>query len=346
MIYKRGNIYWLEFMHHGRRVRRSTGQTNKKAAVEMERELHLGLARGTLNLERRDPVPTLKQFAQPFMDQIGLERATRPATVKFYAEKMIRLLSYEPLRDTRLDAIDEARIDEYIRWRSAQGLKPATINRQLATLRRLLRMAYRRKLIHRVPQIKLLAGEGRREFVLSPEQERAYLMAAPEPLRSIATLCLDTGMRLGECLALKAGDVKRDLMPGAPHGCIRIAISKSASGLRFIPLTARAAGVTDVWMAKQPRVWLFESSPGQAYLGTSIDHLHARTRAMLKMPAGFVFHSLRHSFCSRLASAGADSWTIMKLAGHAQVTTSQRYIHAAPEALGLAIQRMIAGVGN
>ena len=360
MIYKRGNVYWIEFMHNGQRVRRSTGVSNKKAAGDIERELRIGLARGTLGLEHRQPTPTLKQFAQPFMDQIALERASRPATVKFYSEKLSRLLEFEPLRDAQLNVIDESKIDAYIAWRMQQSIQPgryqrrkaakmpaeATVNRQLATLRRLLRMAYRRKLIQRVPQIKLLAGEGRREFVLAPEMERAYLAAAPEPLRSVAMLCLDTGMRLSECLYLRAADVQRQQMPGSPYGCIRVSRSKSASGLRFIPLSARAAAVVDENLAKQPVTWLFESDPGKPYLGTSLDHLHAKTRRALKLPAEFVLHSLRHTFCTRLAAAGADVWIIQKLAGHAHIVTSQRYVHAAPEALGIAVQRMTAGMLN
>jgi len=61
---------------------------------------------------------------------------------------------------------------------------------------------------------------------------------------------------------------------------------------------------------------------------------------LLKLPADFVLHSLRHTFGSRLGEAGADAFTIMRLMGHSNVTVSQRYVHPSPEAVELAFERL------
>ena len=58
---------------------------------------------------------------------------------------------------------------------SDRPLSVATINRELATLRRLLRLAQEWKVIDRVPRIRLFRGEKNREFVLSYKQEALYL---------------------------------------------------------------------------------------------------------------------------------------------------------------------------
>ncbi len=42
---------------------------------------------------------------------------------------------------------------------------------------------------------------------------------------------------------------------------------------------------------------------------------------------GFRFHDLRHSFASRLAQAGIDTYTIQTLMGHKSFSTTQRYAH-------------------
>jgi len=79
--------------------------------------------------------------------------------------------------------------------------------------------------------------------------------------------------------------------------------------------------------------------------GAKFGHLgqqHARVRTLLKMPADFVLHSLRHTFGTRLGESGADAFTIMRLMGHSTVTVSQRYVHPSPEALELAYERMTA----
>lgn len=71
-----------------------------------------------------------------------------------------------------------------------------------------------------------------------------------------------------------------------------------------------------------------------------IDHLHARTQAALNLPQGFVLHSLRHTFLTRLGLAGVEAFTIMKLAGHSSVRVSQRYVHPTPEAMEQAVMRL------
>jgi len=61
--------------------------------------------------------------------------------------------------------------------RHGRLLSPASVNHELVTLRRLLRMAKSWKRIASVPDIKLLRGEKPREFVLSREDEPRYLDA-------------------------------------------------------------------------------------------------------------------------------------------------------------------------
>jgi integrase len=59
-------------------------------------------------------------------------------------------------------------------------------------------------------------------------------------------------------------------------------------------------------------------------------------------PREFVIHGLRHTFLTRLGEAGADAFTIMKLAGHSSVTVSQRYVHPTPESCETAFERLEA----
>ena len=49
-------------------------------------------------------------------------------------------------------------------------------------------------------------------------------------------------------------------------------------------------------------------------------------------------HVLRHTFCSHLAMRGAPARVIQELAGHADLSTTQRYMHLSPAALEGAIR--------
>jgi integrase len=58
-----------------------------------------------------------------------------------------------------------------------------------------------------------------------------------------------------------------------------------------------------------------------------------RTEAQVKRGV----HILRHTFCSHLAMRGAPARAIQELAGHQDLTTTQRYMHLSPAALDAAI---------
>lgn len=94
--------------------------------------------------------------------------------------------------------------------------------------------------------------------------------------------------------------------------------------------------------------WVFPSEdPIGHFLGTSRDHQHEHVREALKVPKDFVIHSLRHTMLTRLGEAGADAFTIMRIAGHSSVTASQRYVHPTRESLERAFDRLqILNVGE
>ena len=120
---------------------------------------------------------------------------------------------------------------------------PATVNRELATLRRMLRLAHEWREIQRVPRIRLLTGERVRDFVLSRKQEEIYLAACPQPLNDIAVLMLETGLRIGEALHLEWADIILEPVNGARFGFLRVREGKSKNARRVIPLTDRAAAM-------------------------------------------------------------------------------------------------------
>jgi integrase len=91
--------------------------------------------------------------------------------------------------------------------------------------------------------------------------------------------------------------------------------------------------------------YVFANQHGEPYLVTSLDHLHKKlkedekVREHLQLPKDCVIHSLRHTFLTRFGEAGADAFTIKKVAGHSSVTISERYIHPTPEGQERAFER-------
>lgn len=210
-IYKRGAVYWYDFEFKGERHNRSTRTRNKEVAKQIESAERTRLAKGEAGIRERVTAPTLKEFAPRFESAIVTLCAEKPATIKFYKEKLRRLLEDDSVAGTRLNAIDEAVIDGYKQRRTRKAsrygtpLSPASVNRELATLRRLLRLAQEWKVLDRVPRLRMLRGERNREFVLSHQLQPKYLEATPQPLKDVAILMLESGLRPGEAANLRWG---------------------------------------------------------------------------------------------------------------------------------------------
>ncbi len=328
-------------------IRKSTKQTNKRVAEQMEAAHKTSLAKGEVGICEKKSVPTLKNFAPKFEQTIETECADKPATIAFYKTKLRHLLADSALSRLPLDRIDEDVIDDYKRRRTKQisrfkrPLSVASVNRELATLRRLLRMAHEWKILGRVPRIRLLRGELGREFVLAYSQEALYLSATTGDLHDIALLLLDTGLRIGEALSLSALDVRLQPANGAQYGYLTVRPRNSKnSKRRNVPLTSRVAEMLSARCLVGDETLVFRRPDNRRLSQTWLNERHRTARELLNIGPEFVPHSLRHTFGTRLGEAGADAFTIMRLMGHSSVTVSQRYVHPSPEAVENAIGRM------
>ena len=63
-------------------------------------------------------------------------------------------------------------------------------------------------------------------------------------------------------------------------------------------------------------------------------------RDQLGLPWDAVLHSTRHTALTDLGAAGADVFTIKQVAGHASVTTSERYVHPVSKVIERAIEKL------
>ena len=346
-LYKRGKVYWYEFEFNGQRYRASTDVGDQKSARQIEAAERVRLAKGKAGINERPLVPTVAEFAPRFETEIVTACAEKPDTVSFYKEKLRRLLEDPKIAGARLDQIDEAVVDGYKQRRTRQAsrygtpLSPASVNRELATLRRMLRLAQKWKILDRVPAVRMLRGEKSRDFIVSHKLEPSYLNAVPQPLKDVAILILETGLRVGEAVGLEWSDVYLQPAVHAKLGYIRIREGKSKNAKRNLSLSERAAGMLRARQADSESRWVFPGDTNHTpILGTSLDHQHSRVREALKLPDEFVLHSLRHTMLSRLGEAGADVFSIMRIAGHSSVTVSQRYVHPTPEGLERAFERL------
>ena len=218
----------------------------------------------------------------------------------------------------------------------------STLNQELVALRRILGLAHEWKVIDRIPTVRRIRGAAGRNLILSSEQKKAHLGAAEQEYRDFATLLLDAGLRVGETLSLEWSEVHLDPPAGSELGYLTVLASKAKnSKARHIPMTPRLAGMLrDRGEGRKGYVFQSEQEPLTLRW---VQHHHDRLGSLLKLDEGFVPHSMRHTFGTRLGESGADAFTIMRLMGHSTITMSAKYVHPTGDLLERAIASM-AGV--
>jgi integrase len=325
-------IWWVRYVDAASRLRREKAGT-KSAAITLyrKRKQQALEARKVPEKLRQATRPTLREFSARFMQAVASRSAGKPRTVEFYAQQTRYVLAFEALGSRRLNEIDEALIEEFCQIRRRQ-VSIATTNRALAVLRRMLRLAHEWRIIDRIPKIRLLRGERNREFVLSRDQERIYLEFCPQILHDAAVLMLDTGLGPAEALALQWPDIHPDYL--------QVREGKTRYRALSLSLTSRVISMLEGRRRDSISNFVFAGGRNKPPPPSSLAHLHARVRRRLKLPQAFVLYSLRHTALTRLGETGADAYTIMRIAGHSSITTSQRYVHPSSETVGLAIARL------
>jgi integrase len=321
-VYKRGETWWFKFTFRGEQIRESTKQGNKRIAEQIEAARKTQLAKGEVGIHDRKVSPTLAEFAeQVFIPFVEKQKAEKLNTISFYKQCIARIKTFPRLWNARLDAIRAEDITAYIGVRQALSMSTSTINRDLAALRRMFKLAMEWESVSKLlPTVRLLSGENRRERVITPEEEAAYLEAAAPLLKDFAVLEFDCGLRPEEAHRLKWSQIR--------NGNIEIHTGKTRDARRSIPASPRVVTMLERRKASLlPSEWVFSAPTKAGHANTStLKKQHgAALRASGVDP--FVIYSLRHTCLTRWAESGMDTFTLKKLAGHANIGTTMRYVH-------------------
>jgi hypothetical protein len=179
-VYKRGAVWWFKFSWKGELIRESTKQGNKRVAEQIESARKTQLAKGEVGIRDRKPVPTLEHFMEKtFLPFVRSTNAPKPNTVRFYENSVANLKAHSKLASLSLDRITAELIAGFVEKRRDAGREVSTINRNLATLRRVFHLAQEWGTVTTIlPKVRMLPGENQRERVLTSVEESRYMEAA------------------------------------------------------------------------------------------------------------------------------------------------------------------------
>tara|TARA_R100000541_G_C1890452_1_gene83469 strand:- start:624 stop:1496 length:873 start_codon:yes stop_codon:yes gene_type:complete len=248
------------------------------------------------------------------------------------AEKVIEMLG----RGMLVTEVNDTHIGNLVDTLEDRGFAPATINRYLSSISKMLRFANQRQSIYhldRVPHIEWQKEDNGRERYLEPMEEKEIIRILTEwnmvNYLEFYLFLIDTGMRLGEALSIKK------LMVHNNNGnyVVNLPASVTKNGEpRGIPLTERAKSIVLKLLIKAERNDLVFS---QLKYWTCENTWRRLRKAMnLEDDKEFVIHCLRHTCATRLAQSGkVELHMIGQMLGHKSWKMIKRYSHLIPNNL-------------
>jgi integrase len=287
----------------------------------------------------------------------------------FFGSRLVRDIKTADVEDFIADLRKPRRVNR----QADRVLSPASINRSLQLLRAILNWAVAREHLERSPfrrgsetLIRLFKEDNKRRRRISEDEEQRLLDAAPPILRAMIISALDTGMRRGEMLALRFGDIdwaEQTIMLRGPT-------TKSGKTTKIPIATLRLKAVLE-WLrldgAGQPKpddAPVFSNGAGEpirrfrtAWVSTVLKAHGTKPRwskggawksLTPECQARFLsinlhWHDTRHEYASRLDERGVPLSQIRDLLGHASIVTTERYNHHTFAALQQAAGRLESG---
>ncbi len=292
-------------------------------------------------------VPTFQAFAPRYIDEYARANRQKPSTI-IQKERMIAFYLMPRFGKLRLDEVSDAEVSRLKADLSDLNVK--TVNNVLIVIRTMFKAAVEWGVIGKWPAtVKLLKAPRIEEPKFYEPYEYERLVAAAEAIdpriHLLVLLGGDAGLRLGEIIALEQTDVdlRRGLLTVRQSEWEGFLTAPKSGRSRKVVLTERLkkALAANRHLRGARVLWRDDGFPKVTQVLIAKWMRRAQRRAGLR-ETGAV-HILRHTFCSRLAMAGASTKAIQELAGHQEITTTQRYMHLSPSAKSAAIALLDAG---
>jgi len=322
----------------GRRKKRVTVGQSPVWTVERARRRAVAIMAhgGRLPTQGRE-VLTLREFIEDHYGPYCREHNQSGAAIL----ARLRACFEDDFYDRLLTDITTGLVESWRVKRQRAGRKSSTINRDTGALRAVLSRAVdwghvSVDPLHRLKPLKI----DKQHIVryLNPAEDkrlRKALKTAPDYLRAMVIVSLNTGLRRGELFTLKwsAIDLKRRQLS------VVGSLSKTGQ-TRHIALNQHAIDALREWRdisGNADGLVFVSHATGGVFNNTKKSWAALLERAKIK---NFRWHDLRHDFASKLVMSGADLYGVSKLLGHSSVETTQRYAHLAPDHLADLVARL------
>lgn len=283
-------------------------------------------------------------FGQFFEDTYWLVAQSSKKKISYQKERQHFERWLKPVvGDLPLKGISQIQAERIKRDMQKKKMSPRSVQYVMATFRQVWNLA--KSLGYTQDEspsrkVKIHQPDNRRFRYLTKDEADDLLSALREKserVYSLALVSLDTGGRFSEVARLRWSDIGSD--------SLRFVDTKKMGGTksRTVPLTGRLKEFFDSLPRSGDLV--FPGRDGQVL--TEISSIFRTEVTNIGLNDGVtdkrdrvVFHTLRHSFASRMVQAGVDLYVVKELLGHSIIQMTERYSHLSNGTLVSAFKKM------
>jgi len=326
-IFKKGKDWYIDYYVKGRRKRKKIGHS-KKLALQVLNDVRLKIVKGEYLGIYEEKKITFKDYAKQYLDFSKANKAL--STYKRHDRVNIaHLKSF--FKEKHLFEITAQMIEKYKAMR-LEKVAPATVNRELASLKHMFTKAIEWGLVKTNPAkgVKRLKEPPGRLRYLKTEEIKKLLDACADHVRSIVIAALNTGMRKSEILNLcwREVDLKNRKIT---------VINAKNNETRVIPINKTLYEELLTLSQKLKGEYVFSNRNGDPFGDIKKGFSAALERAGIE---DFRFHDLRHTFGSHLVMQGVNIKTVQQILGHKDIKMTMRYSHLSPEYVHKAMEKL------
>jgi integrase len=313
-IFQRGRVWFIQYYWRGERRRESSHSYDRERAEQLLHKRLGEIATGRYLGIVADQA-TIGDLIDLVIEDYKFRKLRSVSVVEWRANAHL-----EHLRKLPAMRFNASEVKRYVAGRRAEGAGDATINRELAIIRRGFTLGKQGDppLVASVPYIPKLEEDNVRQGFLEPEQYERLLEELPPRLKALFVCAYHVGTRKGELRKLQWSQV--DFESALINLTARQTKGKTA---RLLPVY----GAMERWLRKQlegrppecPWVFYHHGKPVGAQLR---GWREACDRAELP---GLLFHDLRRSAVRNMKRAGVQDKVAMQISGHKTRAVFDRY---------------------
>lgn len=318
---KHGSIWWIEFSRNGK-LHRESSKSRKRSDARKLLKTRLGEA----GIGKLLPSEVANTTFADLKALITTDYAKNDHRTQDQLEIVLGRLD-EGFAGMKAVEITPVRINAYQAQQKQDGYANATINRDMAALKRMFRLGLRLGVVQQVPHIQMLQEDNVRTGFFEPEEFRTLVRHLPEPLQPLFIIAYITGWRTkSELLTRRWVDVdfvnrRLRLQPGE---------DKNRSGREF-PFTPELQTILHQQRKRATRI---EQGRGGAEVasvffwddGTPIlSYRKGWADAVKASGAARIPHDFRRTAVRNLELASVPRSAAMKMVGHKTESIYRRY---------------------